>query len=139
MQALCPVSSGRALQRPFTAMYVQAEAYVAARCGGGAASVRLSALLAAHEDVAALQREHPSFAWHVLRSAQQEDAADGVPPADEPVDLMSSDDDDDKKSSSDDSDDSSSDASAEVDNGAAAAAGAEADEWAQYADDDYLY
>jgi hypothetical protein len=67
----------RSLQRPFTHLHMQAEAYVAKHCGG-AHVVRLSALLAAHEDVAALRLEHPAFAWHVLRDAEEEDAADGT-------------------------------------------------------------
>ena len=67
------MTSGRSLHRPFTSTYIQAEAYVAKNGAGGPEAVRLSALIAAHEDVQQLQKDEPSFAWHVMRTAEAED------------------------------------------------------------------
>ncbi len=66
---------GRAEQRAFTALFVQASAFVAKR--RGAAAVRLPRLLAACDDVDALRAAHPAFTWHVLREAEHDSDDDG--------------------------------------------------------------
>ena len=79
-QKLCSVKSGQLLQSPFVRTYVQAQAYVARHDADGALAVRLATLLERHEDMAALRREHPAFAWHVEKDAADDDDGDDDKP-----------------------------------------------------------
>ena len=83
-QELCAVKSRQLLQNPFVRTYVMAKAYVARHGADGARGVRLATLLERHEDMAALRREHPAFAWHVEKDAADEDDDDDEPNAKAP-------------------------------------------------------
>ena len=71
-QKLCAVRSGQLIQTAFVRTYVMAKAYVARHGADGAHGVRLATLLARHEDMDALRREHPAFAWHIEKDAVDE-------------------------------------------------------------------
>ena len=84
-QKLCAVRSGQLLQTPFVRTYVMAKAYVARHDAEGAHGVRLATLLERHEDMDALRREHPAFAWHIEKDAADEsDEEDDEPHAKAP-------------------------------------------------------